>query len=515
MPNNSIPNDYESELKNPYNHALLTRQRDIGMMIPYWWKVHSIIKGLEAMKYGKECFLPKFPNETDDNYTNRLNMAKLTNVFRDVLEGLATKPFESEVTLLKSDNKPIPTTLEEFADNVDGSFNNLTVFSAQTFFDGIADGISWIFIDYPDVPADSKMSIADAKKKKLAPYWTHVLAKNVLEVRRKVIGNEFVISYIRIYEPSVDHSDDKIRIFERDDNNNVTWELHKINATATSDTNAVFKESSGTLSIGVIPMVPFITGRRDGNTWRFFPPMEDAADLQITLYQNETGLEYIKTLACYPMLAANGLKPPVDADGKAKKVAVGPMQVLYAPMDGQGNNGEWKFIEPTANSLEFLKKSIDSTKTDLRELGRQPLTALSSQLTTVTTSVAAGKGRSAVTAWALALKDALENSLKISLMYEGENEYEPEVNVYTGFDNVDGSSDDVVELGKARERGDISRETYWDELRRRKILSPEFNSDEEARRLLAEVPSDGLDSPVVGGETQPKDKTNVNDQTTA
>jgi hypothetical protein len=126
---------------------------------------------------------------------------------------------------------------------------------------------------------------------------------------------------------------------------------------------------------------------------------------------------------------------------------------------------------------------------------------LSSQLTTVTTSIAAGKGRSAVSAWALTLKDSLENALKISLMYMGNVDYDPEVNVYTGFDNVDGTDADIQELGSARERGDISRETYWGELKRRKVLSPEFNSVEEAKRLLSEVPSDGIDSPVVRDET--------------
>ena len=52
----------------------------------------------------------------------------------------------------------------------------------------------------------------------------------------------------------------------------------------------------------------------------------------------------------------------------------------------------------------------------------------------------------------------------------------------------DGS--DIEELGKARERGDISVETYWDELKRRKILSPEFDVEIERKRLLDDIPVD-------------------------
>ena len=489
-----------------HTHPLMNRATDIAHMVRYWNKVRTLLLGLQAMRDAGEEYLPKFPEETDANYGIRLNLTKLTNVYRDVVEGLATKPFEAEVTILKSDNQQIPTELSDLVENIDGSYTNLTVFSSLAFFNGINDGISWIFVDFPEIPEPLRgrpISKAEAKQYKLTPYWSHVLAINVLEVRTKVIGSECVINYIRILEPSVDGDEDKVRIFERDDNNVVTWKLYYANPSGKNVEDKMVLREEGTLSINVIPLVPFITGRRMGNTWRFLPPMQDAADLQITLYQNESSLEYIKMLAAFPMLAANGMKPQMEADGKKpKKITTGPMQVLYGVPDGSGGHGEWKFIEPQANSMEFLQKNIAQTKQDLRELGRQPLTALSSQLTTVTTSIAAGKGRSAVTAWALNLKDTLENALMISMMFIG-IKYEPEVYVFTGFDNVDGTSDDVIELGKARERGDISLKTYWSELQRRKILSPEFKPDEEVKELLNEIPSDRLppDSPNADGQT--------------
>jgi hypothetical protein len=251
------------------------------------------------------------------------------------------------------------------------------------------------------------------------------------------------------------------------------------------------------MSIGFIPVVPFITGRRDGNSYKFYPVMKDAADLQIKLYQNESALEYIKVLACYPMLATDGIKAKTDGEGKPLRIAAGPGRVLYGVPNGTGQGGTWKYVEPQANSLEFLKKDTDKTKTDLRELGRQPLTALSSQLTTVTTSIAAGKAKSAVTTWALALKDALENALVITMLWEQKSvpdDKQPEVYVYTGFDNVLEDGSDLEELGKARERGDLSQETYWEELKRRKILSAEFTVEREKKRLLDDIPTEEIDS---------------------
>lgn len=467
--------------KNP----LLVRARDIECMVPYWEKVDAIVEGQDAIKAGGTCFLPAFPDEKNDDYNFRLSLSKFTNIYRDVLEGLSTKPFEEEITLIGGEE--VPESVREFVEDVDGFGSNISTFSTLTFFNGINSAIDWIFVDYPIVDNTRTMTVAEANQQNIKPFWSHVLAKNIYEVRTSTIGSKRVISYIRIYEPSdkVNH----VRVFERV-GKLVTWTLYKEVPEAKKVEDQVVKIDEGVLTISVIPLVPFVTGRRDGNTFKFFPAMKDAADLQISLYQNESALEYIKTMACYPMLAANGMKPVMSADGKTPlKVAIGPMRVLYGVPDGSGNHGEWRFIEPNANSMEFLQKNIDKTKQDLRELGRQPLTALSTQLTTVTTSIAAGKARSAVSAWALGLKDALENALLITMLWMKDS-YEPEVNVYTGFDNIADNNIDLEELGKSRERGDLSLETYWFELKRRKVLSPEFNSEDEYRRLLDEIPTE-------------------------
>ncbi len=473
-------------------HPLLKRGRDIEAMMPYWNQVDTIVEGYQAIKLASTEFLPMFPEEKKEDYEFRLECTKFTNIYRDVLEGLSTKPFEEEITLIGGDD--IPSEAMDFIEDVDGAGNNLSKFASLTFFNGINNAIAWIFVDYPTIEGNKVISIAEAKKQNLKPFWSHVLARNVLEVRSVVVGAKELLSYIRIFEPSTDAvNNDRVRVFERSDAGVVTWKLWEKNPQAIKEDDKFILIKEGVLSIDVIPLVPFATGRREGRSFKFAPVLRDAADLQITLYKDESGLQFIKTMAGYPMLAANGMKPEKGPEGKPLKLSIGPMRVLYGIPDGAGNHGEWKFIEPNANSMEFLQKNIDKTKQDLRELGRQPLTALSTQLTTVTTSIAAGKARSAVTAWALALKDSLENAMKITMQYMYVKK-EPEVNVYTGFDNVMGDASTLDALDKARERGDLSQETFLYELKRRKVLSPEFVIEEERKRLLEEVPVDtGVD----------------------
>lgn len=469
---------------------MLKRSPDIECMVPYWDKVTDILNGKEAIKSAGTAYMPAFPDETSKDYNFRLQISKFTNIYRDVVEGLASKPFQNEITLLGGNN--ISKELLDFVENVDGAGNNLTSFAALTFFNGINYALDWIFIDYPSIPNSEVITVAEAKNMNLRPFWVHILAKNVLEIKTEMQGSEQIITYFKHMEPGFGNDPMHVREFVKNKNGQIEWKLY-VEVTNDKNETEFVVEQEGVLSIDFIPMVPFVTGRRDGKSFKFYPPMSDAADLQITLYQNESALEYIKMLTSYPMLATDGTKVPMEADGKTpKKVAVGPNRVLYGVPQDNGIGGSWKYVEPQANSLEFLQKNIDKTKNDLRELGRQPLTALSTQLTTVTTSIAAGKAKSVVTAWCFNLKDTLENALLVTMKWMKSN-LEPEVNVYTGFDNVLDNEQDVEELGKARERGDISIETYWEELKRRKVLSPEFDIEIEKKRLLEDIPVDEPD----------------------
>lgn len=468
---------------------LLKRSSDIEAMVPYWDTTDAIVEGYDAIRKAGKDYLPMFAEEKEKDYDVRLSLTKFTNVYRDILEGLASKPFEEEITLVESESSSkAPPEIEEFIEDVDGAGNNITVFSSLTFFNGINSAIDWIFVDYPTVAPGAVRSVADLKAAGLRPFWSHVLGRNVLEVRSKLIKGKQVLSYIRIFEPGITDKD-RVRVFERHDDGRITWVLYIRNDG--SGKNEFVIEKEGILAIDEIPLVPFVTGRRDGKSWKFFPAMRDAADLQIQLYQDESGLKFITTMAAYPMLAANGLLPELEADGKTpKKLAIGPMKVLYGTPDANGNHGTWSFIEPGAQSMTFLQARIDKTKEDLRELGRQPLTAQSGALTVITTAVAAGKAKSAVSAWTLNLKDTLENAIEITCKWMRITGYEPEVNVYNEFDNFTDGGADLAELGQARRNGDLSQETYWGELRRRKVLAPEFNAETERERLLEEIPGE-------------------------
>lgn len=462
------------------------RSPDSSAMLPYWEQVGDIVKGKDAITGRSTAYLPKYPKEEQTDYDSRLQFNKFTNIYRDVVENLASKPFEQEITLPDAGETKPPESIRDFIEDVDGSGNNLTIFGSEAFFNGINATAHWVLIDYPTTDTTRVRTRDEEKKLGIRPFWSHILAQNVLDAVSKVINGKEEWVYIEILEPG---TADIIRVFRRADSL-VTWETYKQNV----ETKEWIPQEVGTVSIGVIPMVLFYTGRRDGKRYYFYPLMRDAADLQIDLYQQESALKYAKHLTAFPMLAGNGIRPQMDTDGKTPlKIGIGPGRVLYSSPDGKGNSGTWTFIEPNAASLKFLSEDIKETIQQLRELGRQPLTAQSGNLTTITTAVAAGKARSAVAACAIRLKDALENALVITSLWLSQSEYKPEVKVYTDFDDFSDTASNIDALVTMRENGDISQLTYWDEMKRYKVLSPEFEAEDEIKRILAEVPSDPTD----------------------
>lgn len=495
VPNEAQRRDASTTVQDP----MLRRAPDIAAMMPYWDLTDALVEGAHAVRLAGKEYLPKFPQEDQPTYDFRVAVTKFTNVYRDIVEGLASKPFEEEISLPEEDGKPVPEEIDEFIEDVDGSGNNLTVFGSAVFFNGINSAIDWIFVDYPTVDSSVVRTVADLKTANIRPFWSRVLARNVLEVKSKIINGIETLSYMRILEPG---NPCHVRVFENIDGA-VTWKLYVETNTRDPVSETCFViEDQGLITIGVIPLVPFYTGRRDGRTFKFFPAMRDAADLQIELYQQESALKFIKIMAGYPMLAANGLKPAMGSDGKPLPVAIGPMRILWGIPDAAGNHGSWSFIEPSATSMKFLADDIKDTKQDLRELGRQPLTAQSGNLTVITTAVAASKSKSAVGAWALLLKDALENALVITAKWMNV-EYDPQVNVFNEFDNFAEDGKDLDTLNTARAARDISQETYWAELKRRKVLSPEFDGEQELKRLLDETPGEGDDTMPLPASTKP------------
>lgn len=476
---------------------------DYKAMLDYWRTVSDLYHGADAVRAAGPRYLPKLENESEKQYADRVRWARYTNVYGDILNTLAVKPFVDEVSV--NDATPSVVSLVE---DIDGQGNNLHNFAADYFKSAINWAVDWIYIDYTKtsamtVDANGNMrrkSVAEERQTGARPYWVRVPALEMIAVYSAVIGGVEIFVHCRMRECFTERDgwEEKeiIQIREinrepiRDAEDNIidfepaTWRIYRESSTTANQWEVV---EEGTIDIGIIPIVPLVIGERVGNSWRIIGEMKDCADLQIDLYQQEASLQNARLLTAFPMLSANGVRPELDPKTKRPvPVPVGPRTVLYAPSEGNGPPGSWQYVEVAATSLQFLQSQIKETVQELRELGKQPLTAQTGNLTTITTAFAAQKGNSAVKRWALALKDALEQAFVITALWLNEAQ-EPTVGVFTDFESGIGEDDGFTDLLSMRKDGDLSQETLWEEASRRGRLGDDFTVERERDRLRKEA----------------------------
>lgn len=487
---------------------------DHDAMRDYWCMVDAILGGAPTMRKGGVKYLPQYPNETEADYKVRLGNAPFTNIYGDSSKSLASKPFAKEMKLKDG----VSDQYTKLAENIDGQGNSLHVFGAEVFKRGLDKGISWVLVDYTKARpvADGRpLSKAEEAQQGLRPYWVDVPAERLLAVYSDFIGGREVVYHARIREDltSVDGFEEtcieRVRVLERqrivDAAGNTTgyaaptWTLYE--AATGSDTRkseAWHIVGSGPITVGVIPLVPFISGSRRGSSWKVDPPLRDVAFLQVEEYQQESNLKYIMEMTCFPMLSGNGVTPPKD-----NIVPVGPKAVLFAPMGADGNFGNWGFIEPSAESIQKVMDRLDKTQTAMRDLAAQPM--MQANLTVVMSNQQAVKANSQIQAWAFKFKDAMEQCWKLTAMWLNSSD-EPEVEIHTDFSIDFQDSAEMQQLNTAQTNGVVSKKLLFSEYQRRGMISENANFDKDQEEVAKDQqglePEQPLD-PVTGQPIDP------------
>lgn len=440
-------------------------------------------------------YLPKLPNEDWDNYDRRRRNAHLTNVYSDISSNLSGKPFSKNCELAPDTGDD----LKKLASDIDGLGNSLHVFARDVFKTSMDKGITWILADFTKVPAGA--TLAAERDMGARPYWVHIGAEKLIAVYSKFLNGKEIIFHARIHEPVVELdgyeevSCNRVRVMNRDpilgDNDEVTgfapatWEVWEEEETKDNLGKVVRSWNLidiGYITIGIIPLIPVILGKRDGTSWRVEAPLRDLAHMEVKLFQMESNLDSIKELTAFPMLAGNGITG-ADDKGAAITVPVGPRAVLFAPMAGDGRHGQWDFLEPSGASLTFLAADIDKYKTEMRDLGMQPLT--SANLTVITTANVAMKAHSSVQAWALLLKDALEQTWKVTAQWLNQK-VEPVVSVHTDFGVDMEAGTELSALVGLQKEGIISKRLTFEEHKRRGVLADDADFDEDQKEVATE-----------------------------
>ena len=465
-----------------------------------WKFIRDLLGGTKQMRLCGKQYLPQFPAESEKNYTIRLSAATLTPFYRIACENMKGRSFAEGVDIKDVKDEGV----EKYLENVDLTGRDIGIFLQDLFLETMETGIGYVFVDFTkDRPTET---LDDEEKSGARPYFVQVRPENVISVRLSADGLRIEEARIKefenVYENYTEKTIERVRVltpgaFE-------LWEKQGVEGKA--DTNWVLVDS-GSTTLGYVPLIPFYSGKVA--PFESQPPLLDIAYLNVKYYQCESNHDNALSVAQFPILAASGM---ADDD---PSVEIGPKKLLSM----QNASGKFYFVEHSGAALKSGRERMEDIKTDIALQGAKLLLPKSEGeygRTATDAKIKETENTCTLQSIVKSFEDSAERAISCLLDWV-KKDTSVEVSIKGSFEVT---SDDIQQantLYQMKNSGDLSRKTLWEELKRRSILSNNFDADEELKRLDMEGANDPMNdlTPPPFGAAGPfaKTKKPVDDKT--
>lgn len=438
-----------------------------------WSMINALMGGTEAMRAAGEEFLPKFAAEEDKNYDNRLKRSTLTPYFERTVAFLTGKPFSKPIVL----GEDMATPIKDLTEDIDLQGNNLDTFAWKVFACGLSKGFTHILVEYPTLPKPEEgqpvnPTLADEKARNPRPYWCHISPDDLIAAYSIMENGIEKLVHIRYKYCEIERVGfEEVKheyVMVREPGRWEKWMLNK--------DNKWVKQEEGTTTLQEIPLVTFYAAKEGLMFCK--PPMLDLAYLNVTHWQSASDQRNILTVSRFPILFMSG----IDSE-QAQKVVVGPNRLLTVP----DANGRAMYVEHGGAAITSGEKDMAQLAEDMQMFGLEMLMPQSGTETATARALDAAEMQSPLQLMTLSFKDALEAAFVLTAKWMDVDEAQAgSVAMNTEFGISGRVASDLDSLLRARANGDISRETLLEEMKRRGVLSADFDVEEEMDRIADE-----------------------------
>jgi len=458
-------------------------------MAAHWNLIRDLMGGTLAMRKARTTWLPKEAEEHDLKYNARLDRSILYNGLRDTVKRLKGKPFSKPVSL----SEDLPERLMPMQWNIDGEGRSLSDFAGDLFYEMLQPGIGHVFVDYPRV-TDANPSI----ERSLYPHLIYIPAEDMIWWNYEIENGKKVLSEIRFRQTKTvpdgmygEKSVDQVRRYTRSE-----WQVFEYSASAgdfietdsgphtfgamRDSANNLVSNEDGETPGQAIPLVTFYANRTGYMTAD--PPLEDLAWLNLAHWQSFSDQRNILKVARLPILAGKGL----SKEDVEKKTVIGPNMTLKS----SSPDAQWSFVEHSGKAIEAGRQDLVDLEFRMEVLGLQPLmTRRSGQQTATGQRIDESRTESDIQSWITSIEGGLETCFEHAATWTGV-ELHPDfaVDIFQDFGIGYQASEEIKALIMAREKRQISHETFLREIRRRGLLSETVDIAAEIQAVADEQP---------------------------
>lgn len=439
-------------------------------MLAAMHKGRTLMGGTTAMRDAGVEYLPQFPSESKDAYDARLQSSWLFNGFRKTVRDMTGRVFSKPVELADD----APEQLRGWCDNIDMQGRDLSTFSRDLLEDMLSGaGIAYIFIDAPR--REGTVTRAAAQALNLRPYLTHLKVEDVLGWRTETLYNVTRLVQLRIAE-SVTEPDPKdefkdvaveqIRVLDLIDGR-VQVRIYR--KTGVRKEWAVVDEYlTEQDAIAVVPVYANRTGFMTAA-----PLLDDLADINVAHWQSQSDQRNILHVARVPILFGAGLG---DAE-----ITIGANTAVTA----ESPESKLMWVEHSGAAIGAGRQDLKDLEFQMETFGLQLLTARPGAQSATGEMLDANKETSILAMVADSLQDALEQALMMMAKMGG-LDAQPTATVNKDFGVTMMTAQDITALLSAVTTGNLSRQTFIEELARRGVIRSDVMPDEEYDRIDAD-----------------------------
>ena len=160
---------------------------------PDWKLMRDTAAGERAVKDAGQDYLPMLGGQEPDQYAAYKMRASYYNATGRTIEGLSGMVFR------KAPQIDLPTSMEDFAEDVTLSGQPLTDFAERAVDEVLTVNRLGILVDYPRVETGG-LTAAEAARMNLRPTLCAYKAESILDCKLGQIGNATVLMQVRLLE---------------------------------------------------------------------------------------------------------------------------------------------------------------------------------------------------------------------------------------------------------------------------------------------------------------------------
>ncbi|MGE4537607.1 MAG: DUF4055 domain-containing protein [Desulfovibrio sp.] len=466
--------------------------------------VQDLMGGQDAMREAGRNgrYIPRYVGEPEAKWAARVMEATIFNGYERTLAYLCGQVFSKDLRLQGEGGNEQDAKLGAFADlaeNIDGEGNSISVWSKRGFHKSLNDGWGILLADSAAVEVRNAagggreylagkdaagnedwrpLTAATDAEAGLRPKLVYVRSENILGWRFKMVGGAKKLVMLRIMETEKvegewDAGDEEIpqvRVITPGH-----WETYQQQG---DDKDNWVPVGEGVLPTpNDIPVAIVRLGKPLDDEMTCEPALRALADKNVEHWKKQADHNQLMTWVRSPGMMASGVQEDTE-------LPWGP-GVLTKLTDPQG---KVEAVGVDAPSVAASRQELEDLKRDMALYGMQLLMPRIEvgDVTATEKGISKDESDSTLKGWAIEWKDALEQALVWLAAFIREQVKAPSVVINTKYRAPLDNASIAKELSDARQRGDISRETWWEIQIEAGVLPDDFDFAEERARLEAD-----------------------------